>query len=420
MGFLKKLFGRDFEDQAVEESADAIVAKVGNENVVTCRKLAFEMCVQRIARAISKCEFRVYKNGKEQRNDWYYTLNVRPNPNESATRFWERFIHKLYYDGEVLVLPMSGTINGESVDCLYLADAFVNNTRKEFRARSFSNVVIGDVTLKRSFTTDTAFYFKLGNQRIKAYLDETAAIYCSLMSSAQTAYKQSNGLRYKLKIERAFEPGNEKDEKLKAAMKKSLKEFASGDSGAWMETKGTELTTIGGTGSVKDTRDIKALLDDILEITCKAFLMPTNIMTGEVTDTSKAVDDFLTFCLDAVVEMIQDTLNAGVFTREQYLKGAHIKIDTRAIKHIDVLDMASSVDKLLSSGVYSINDIMRVLGDEPIDEEWADQHFMTKNYSPMTELMTALGEEKGGSQGEDEKDGLSDAAGSEDGGHGGP
>ena len=137
--------------------------------------------------------------------------------------------------------------------------------------------------------------------------------------------------------------------------------------------------------------------------------MPVNIANGEVTDTSKAVDDFLTFCLDAVVELIQDELNGKQFTKSQYLSGNYIKISTQTIKHIDVLDMAGNIDKLIASGAFCINDIMRLLHEEPIEEEWAWQHFMTKNYSPMHELLNALSEKGGQTTNEDEENGNPDA-----------
>jgi hypothetical protein len=60
--------------------------------------------------------------------------------------------------------------------------------------------------------------------------------------------------------------------------------------------------------------------------------------------------------------------------------------------------MASGIDKLLSSGVKTINDINRILGDEEIAEDWANRHFMTKNYSTIDELLKPVEDDKVESQ----------------------
>ena len=40
------------------------------------------------------------------------------------------------------------------------------------------------------------------------------------------------------------------------------------------------------------------------------------------------------------------------------------------------------------------NMILRALGEMPIDEDWADQHFITKNYSTIQEILEE--QQKGG------------------------
>ncbi len=55
------------------------------------------------------------------------------------------------------------------------------------------------------------------------------------------------------------------------------------------------------------------------------------------------------------------------------------------------------MDKLIGSGVFSVNDILKLLGRPIIDEPWAYQHYITRNYMPFEEALKALtgGGEKG-------------------------
>ena len=110
----------------------------------------------------------------------------------------------------------------------------------------------------------------------------------------------------------------------------------------------------------------------------------------QVQDTSKAIDEFLTFCIDPLIQILTKELNRKSFSRLQCISGHYFKFDTTAIKHIDLLDVATAIDKLISSGCFTINDIRRVCGADEIDEPWANQFFMTKNYSTIEDLMNQL------------------------------
>ena len=79
-------------------------------------------------------------------------------------------------------------------------------------------------------------------------------------------------------------------------------------------------------------------------------------------------------------------------------QGTYLKIDTKCIKHVDLLSVATAIDKLIGSGAFCINDIRKAVGDEPINEAWANQHFITKNYETVENALTAL---EGGENGEE-------------------
>ena len=121
--------------------------------------------------------------------------------------------------------------------------------------------------------------------------------------------------------------------------------------------------------------------------------MPVSIANGNVQDTSKAIDEFLTFCIDPLIELLADEMCRKLYTRNQIVQGCYVKFDTKAIKHIDLLDVATAIDKLISSGFTCINELRQVCGLDIIDEPWAWEFFMTKNYSTIEELMKSM---KGG------------------------
>ena len=73
-------------------------------------------------------------------------------------------------------------------------------------------------------------------------------------------------------------------------------------------------------------------------------------------------------------------------------RGDRILINTDAIKHIDVIEQASNLDKLYSNG-WSHNDILKLRGKPPIDEDWANARRFTKNYATGMDENTKGGDE---------------------------
>ena len=70
--------------------------------------------------------------------------------------------------------------------------------------------------------------------------------------------------------------------------------------------------------------------------------------------------------------------------------GSYIVPNFAKVKYIDVFDVANPIDKLIGSGAFCVNDVRSRLGMDIIDEEWAWQHWMTKNYSPTEELLEGV------------------------------
>jgi len=169
-----------------------------------------------------------------------------------------------------------------------------------------------------------------------------------------------------------------------------FKKFFGSDNAIMPLYDGFEFVPYKADASAATTRDIKALSTDILELYANAFGIPKVLVTGDVQDTSKAVDQMLTFCVDPLIELLQDEINRQTFTVDEMLNGTYIRFDTNAIKHIDLLDVSTAIDKLISSGFMSINDLRRACHMDTIDEPWADAYFMTKNYSPIEDLLNPL------------------------------
>lgn len=377
----KWLFGKEISPKKIDSKA--VCFELANEIMI--REMAFNMIVNKIANAISKCDINVYEKGKRVKNDEWFRWNVSPNKNQSKVEFFTKLITLLYNHNEVLVIPN----NNE----LYVADSFNMNDTSAFFEHTFSNIQINGLTLQKTYRMSEVYYFKINDENIKRYINGTLTLYGGLINAAYSSYLVANGNKGILKIDQYAEQSDSFKEYFDDLVNEDFKKFYSNSNAVLPLFEGYEYEQLSNAGTQSTTRDFKALIDDVISLTANALNVPISIANGTVQDTSKAIDELLTFCIDPLIEMLTNEMDRKTFTKEDIKNGDHFKFNTLAIKHIDLLDVATSIDKLISSGFTCINDLREVCKMDIIDEEWANQFFMTKNYSTIEELMKSL---KGG------------------------
>jgi HK97 family phage portal protein len=351
---------------------------------VYLRELAFWTCVNKIANAISKCEFKTYIKKKEVKGQEYYLWNYEPNQNQNATSFMNKLIGKLYRNNECLVVEVNNHI--------YVADSYSKEVLalKEYR---FSGITFDGYELSETREMSEVMFFELNSENMRNLTNGMYETYSKLLIYAQDAYKKSRGKKGILNIGAIAQESENFDETFQELMSTHFKNFFESDSAVLPLFDGYEYQDIsesGKTYSTESTRDIKSLADDIFEFTARAFSFPPSLAKGDVQDTGKAIDELLTFVIDPLIKMLQQEINRKRNGYTGFKAGNYVKIETLAVKHIDIFDIATPVDKLISSGAFTINDILEVLGKPRIEEDWANQHFMTKNYSKIQDLLAGL------------------------------
>ena len=355
---------------------------------VYLRELAFWTCVNKIANAISKCEFKTYIKKKEVKGQEYYLWNYEPNQNQNATSFMNKLIGKLYRNNECLVVEVNNHI--------YVADSYSKEVLalKEYR---FSGITFDGYELSETREMSEVMFFELNSENMRNLTNGMYETYSKLLIYAQDAYKKSRGKKGILNIGAIAQESENFDETFQELMSTHFKNFFESDSAVLPLFDGYEYQDIsesGKTYSTESTRDIKSLADDIFEFTARAFSFPPSLAKGDVQDTGKAIDELLTFVIDPLIKMLQQEINRKRNGYTGFKAGNFVKIETLAVKHIDIFDIATPVDKLISSGAFTINDILEVLGKPKIEEDWANQHFMTKNYSKIQDLLSDLAGER--------------------------
>ena len=346
------------------------------------RNLAFRSAVNLMANSVSKCEFKTYMNGAETKEREYYLWNVEPNANQNSSEFIHKWIDKLYEENECLIIENNGH--------LLVADSFYKKEYALFN-HQFKQVTIGDFVFDKTFDMSDVMYFKLNNSDIRKLINGMFESYGKLIRYAEISYLKSRGNRGVLDISTMAQNNPNFKKNIEKLFGEDFKKFFTADNAVLPLFEGYKYSDIGSkTYSNEGTRDIKAMVDDIYDFTARAFRIPPALLKGDIANIENTVDNYLTFGVDPLTDFLSEEISRKRIGFTGFKNGNRLVIDTKTIKHIDLLSVATSVDKLISSGAFSINDIKKLVGDNELKEDWANKHYITKNYTDI-ENMEALG-----------------------------
>ena len=387
MGFLTWLQDK-FNSGTIPVSCDSMTT-YANEYAtlagdIFIREMAFWSATNLVANAVSKCEFKTFLKGKETKGKEYYLWNVEPNKNQNSSQFIHKWISQLYSgkDGCLIV-----EVGGQ----LLVADSFMR-TPYALYDDVFTQVTVNDFTFDRSFRQSEVLYFRLNEHDMSGLVAGLYDSYSKLLSYSMKAFQKSKGTKGIFGYKAIPVAGTAERAAFDSLMQEKFKAYLAADSAVLPLGEGQAFTESSQRTYASETsRDIRALIDDISDFTAKAMGIPPALLRGDVQGVADALDNFLTFCIDPLTDMLSEEINRKRNGWDGFSAGTYIKIDTKQVKHIDLMSVSTAIDKLIGSGAFCVNDIRELVGEQAIDEPWAWAHFITKNYMPFEEALTAQG-----------------------------
>lgn len=354
---IKSLFDLDFNEEPTHRAY--------------LKKMALETCINFIARAISQSDFRVFKNGKRQYNDWDYLLNIRPNTDQSAADFWQDFVFKLIHENEVLAVLT------DSNDLL-IADSF---EREEFAVFPdvFSDVTVKEYTFNRKFRMDEVIHITYNNEKLTSFMQGMFEDYGNLFSRMIEVQMRSNQIRGTVDIDSTQSLDDKNQKRLQDFIDKLFRSFKSNTIAIIPKLKGFSYNEVSkGDNDGKSVEELARLKRDLVNEVANILGIPVSLVHGDMAEYDTAIKAYIKFCIGPLIKKISDELNAKLIDKKDYLNGDRIKV--QGIAELNALEVADAVDKLRASGVYNGNQIREKLGDEPVDNPLLEEYVMTKNY----------------------------------------
>lgn len=381
--------GKARSPTAVEVSCRELLAAAQEFQL---RDMSFWLCANMIANAVGRCEFRTFRGGKEIREREHYLWNVEPNANQNSTAFLHKLVAKLLVDNEVLVIS---TRQREGYDALVVADAWLRNGDYPSRQNEYTNVQVGDVSYEKTFREREVLHLKLNHIDMKPVLDGLYGAYWRLISAAMKRYEWDKGQHWKVHVGQLASGAEDFTENFSRMIEQQVKTFLDSNGAILPEFDGYAYTNEGGKANV-ELADIQAQMKDVLGFTAKALQIPAVLVDGSIQGTEDAQGRFLTGCIDPICDQLQEEINRKRYGYDRMRAGDYLRVDTSSIRHFDMFANAANVEKLVGSGAFTINDVLRSAGLPTIPEPWADEHYMTKNIAALGAETAALGGAEGG------------------------
>lgn len=372
MGSFLDLFKRKHESSAIFDW-DLDSSEIETNYL---KKIAIQTVVDFVARTVASAEFKVYKDGKlDDKGDIYYKLNVRPNPNQSASMFWRKFIHKLIEENEVVVIKTDK-------DEFYVVDSFNFTTaNSEFFPKTVTNIQVGDFSMKKNYSMDDVFYLQYSNEKLAAFISSMNNDISSLYSRMVATAKRNNQIRSVVDVD-ATMAGKTQDEarkNLNDFIDKAYKAISEKDVAIIPQTKGFDYKEISNSQGVgkESISDLRLLQNQLTDTVADLIGVPIALLHGDHDDLSNATKLYVDFCANTFFKEIEDETTAKIFTQKEFAKGSCIK--AVGVNKRNIFDSAEAIDKLISSSAFTPNQILEELGREP--REGGDEYILTKNYS---------------------------------------
>jgi HK97 family phage portal protein len=383
--WFREQFNKD--DNTLE--LDVFIGSIASK--IYYKELAIQSAINLISNVVSRSEFQTFEEGKEVKKDNYYLFNVEPNPNKSASKFWRDVISKLVYDNEALIVQQGGYF--------YCADSF-EVKKFAFKEYIYDNIEIDGFGLNNAYNESQVLHLELHNEKVRKLVDGLYKDYGKLIEVSQGNFKKNNSRKLGVKVPTNYPETEKATQKLKDLFQNKFKEFFEAEGPAVVPlVNGLEVEELKSNIGVKggsDNNQIRAFIDDIFDFVGIALQIPPVILKGQVAESEDVFNQFITYCINPLAELLEDEINRKYYGKNAYLKNTYLKVNTANIKAVDITDVAEALDVLTRIGGYSIDDTLKKLGMEPLNTEWSKARWMTKNYQRVEQRYEGTEEGGGG------------------------
>lgn len=345
--------------------------------------IAYRAVVNYVIAGLQLSEIRIRGSGSDRHprdyEEWLW--NVRPNPNQNYSDFMAALLNEMFFGwhrGTALVVPAR--------DALWIADGW-NEDKRPGRASRYEHISIDGSTevVPHPLGADEVFAFTLPEtSKWRVLFAQMEAAYDEMAKSSIDAFGDKNDRRYLLKVDQQQAGTAATQSKVDEYLKSNVAPFIQGTDVALPLFRGFDLSRMESDYSGGETTlDVVQIRQECFKIVATCLGIPYSFLEGNVNNFESVFDSVLTFLIDPIAKVIQDELQAKLFTPIQWGRGSYVKVNTTHIRHVDIFAVADKVEKLVGSSIDTPNELRIRTGQEPVDAPGMDEYHMTLNHSML-------------------------------------
>lgn len=304
-----------------------------------------------------------------------HKLNVKPNDNENKSDFRNKVIDRMLLEGECLVIRVNNNF--------YVADSF-SVEGPEFGQKTYKNIVIGNLSMSKYFKSSEVFHFRHTNDKLKRFLSDLDDSYAKLFKRLIEVHMRNNQIR----IYAEFAQSKKDSESQRKFVKflKGAEDKIRNDSVAMIPTqddwKLSENAQHYESRSIKEVGDLENMY---VRQVANILQVPPLLFSGDLADVSQHKDSYIKDCIRPLMEIIATEINAKYFSAEEYAKGETLKVNAVHALYNTEFEMGSDTEKMVGSGVWTIDMVLEAMGKEPVNSTVTTQRYLTKNIAPIND-----------------------------------
>lgn len=343
--------------------------------------MAQEKAAGMIAKAIAKSEIVLTKGENRRKDIEYYRLNIRPNDNETGTDFWFNVTRDLVRTGEAVVVRMQ---TGK----YYRANSWNMDDYVMF-PKTYSDIVLTDgfneFSLRYGVSSDDIMHFRFNTAKMRVFTDNVLNCMNDAMNAVQSLETITHTpiFKYRTDANLQFRRKTQDGKEVRITLDDVMDSFKSKIDGKKLaiihERNGTSLDFLDIKSNVT-AAEVQTMADMINKECAAAYDIPLGVFNGQITEQSDATNEFITYAVSPVAEIINDTLSAKLVGEADYIRGERAFVWLAHFKHIDVIDAANSLDKLRAIG-FTLDEIFEMVGYPALNTEFSTTRALTKNYA---------------------------------------
>lgn len=304
---------------------------------------------------------------------WHYRLNVQPNRNQNAVEFRDQLLYRLLTEGEALAVNVSNQ--------LLLADDWTVSD-DVVRDKVFSDVTVDGLVLKQRFNMQEVLYFKYHNDHLKRYLRELTDDYAKLFKRTIEVQMRQSQLRVYAKFPGIRAKDSKSQEKFVAYLK-GLEQSLNDKSVVVAPRQDDYDIEEKSPGYLGRSSDELGVIENLyLKNVANALQVPPLLFSGDLADISQHTENFVLYCIQPLMELIVTEINRKSFSRKQ-LKQKRVTYNTLRLLYASEFAMAKDVEKMIGSGVWTVDDVRALQGKERLNQPATTQRYMTRNHAPL-------------------------------------